>query len=187
MKIWHVIKFFLYNLIGIGIIVFTALSSTRQYMISYVQYILGGIMLMYSIEDMVVSIIKGPLNKETRLFTGLILLIISILLIFFLDKVDDYQTILVIWAIWSIIREGEDITEASRAIAHEKLQILNIIEAVVIIIMSFVMVIDPNEHHAYIHLYLLGIEVILEVFFPALYDHFAKKKQNEHLIINHHS
>jgi hypothetical protein len=69
MKIWHVIKFFLYNLIGIGIIVFTALSSTRQYMISYVQYILGGIMLMYSIEDMVVSIIKGPLNKETRLFT----------------------------------------------------------------------------------------------------------------------
>lgn len=174
MKTWHVIKFILYILIGVSIIAFTGLTFSRTSMITYVQYIIGGVMLLFSIEDIIVSCIKGPLNKESRLFTGIILLIIAVLLIFFLDKVDDYQTILVIWAIWSIIREGEDITNASRELSKQKLEILNIVEAVIIIVMSFIMVIDPNEHHAYIHLYLLGIEVMLEVIFPSLYLYLSK-------------
>ena len=59
------------------------------------------------------------------------------------------------------------------------------IESIVVIVFSVLMIAHPTEHHAHTHIYLLGIELLLEVIFPQLYGLWYKKHPNK-LEEHHH-
>ena len=46
------------------------------------------------------------------------------------------------------------------------------IESVTVIVFSLIMIIEPGEHHARVHLYLLVVELSTKVLFP-LINHLA--------------
>lgn len=81
----------------------------------------------------------------------------------------------IIWGTWSILREGDEITECVVRMTHKRPAFISFIESVVVIILSIEMIVDPVEHHAHIHIILLGIELILEVIFPIFYGFLDKQ------------
>lgn len=73
---------------------------------------------------------------------------------------------LIIWGVWSIIREGHEITECMIRLSKKKPAFINLIEFVTVVYLSVTMIMEPVEHHAHVHIFLLGIELMLEVIFP---------------------
>ncbi|MBR1868216.1 MAG: hypothetical protein IJ800_06560 [Clostridia bacterium] len=171
MKQWQIIKTILYTLAGIAVLIF------HDSIMDFVGYIVGAVIVAYSVDVLIVSVIKKTyIGENLFLFGGLIHLFIGII-IFIVS--DDLVKICLVWAVWSIIREGKELSESIHRLASKKPSLINAIESVVIIYMSFSMILEPNSHHAHLHVVLLGIELILEVAFPIanrLIDGFIEKR-----------
>ena len=160
MKVWKIIKFVLYNAAGVAILVFNHPAM------SVVGYIVGAVILAYGLEPIVVGASRKKLFKEnSALFDGLINILLAATLFIVSD---DIIKICLIWAVWSIIREGRELAESAHHIREKRPGLTNLIESVVIIVFSFTMILEPGEHHAHVHVIILGIELILEVMFPLL-------------------
>ena len=82
---------------------------------------------------------------------------------------DDLVKVCVIWGTWSILREAFEFAENSESLMHKGPGLCSMIESIVVIVLSITMIAHPSEHHAHVHIFLLGIELILEVVFPLLY------------------
>ena len=165
MKVWKIIKFVLYMAAGVTILVF------NHPVMSVVGYLVGAVILAYGIEPILVGAFQKKLFKEnSALFDGLIYILLAVSLFIVSD---DIIKICLIWAVWSMIREGKELAESVHHIREKRPGLTNLIESVVIIAFSFTMVLEPGEHHAHIHVIILGIELMLEVIFPLfdpLYD-----------------
>ena len=74
---------------------------------------------------------------------------------------------------------AKEITEDLHRIAHKGPGFISIVESIVIIVLSVSMIMNPTEHHAHVHVILLGIELILEVAFPYLYMLWYKVTKRE--------
>ena len=165
---WRIIKSIVYILAGCLIMTFS------EKMMEYAVILVGTTMTVYAVETIVVSIIKKTvLHEDNELFEGLILILLAIVLLF-TDK-NNLEKVCVIWAIWSILRETEEIKECLHENFHKELhnfsQTLNIIHCVdsgVIIVMSLLMLLSPSEKTVHAHVILLGLELILEVSFPLM-------------------
>ncbi len=161
------------SFVAAGIIILILHSA----ILPYAGYVVGGVVIAYAIEDFIIALAEKKLLKEgSPFFEDLVQVIIGVLLII---SSDELEKVCVIWGIWSIIRESREMTEAIAKVIHKRPGIINIIESVVVIGMSVSMILEPGEHHAKVHIVLLGIELILEIVFEAvdiLYDrHLAKK------------
>ena len=77
MKIWEKIKFCLYIISGILILIFNHFS------LEHVHFVVGTVMLAYAIEDMVISCIKGIVSHKTKFFQAIVLVSLAIVLMFF--------------------------------------------------------------------------------------------------------
>ena len=165
---WKIIKLVLYLISGCLIMIFS------EQVMEYVVILVGAVMTVYAIETIIVSIYeKAVLHEENELFEGLILILLAIVLLF-TDK-NNLEKICVIWAIWSIIRETEEIKECLFDIFHKNpprftktFHYIHIAESAIVIILSLVMLLSPTEKTAHTHVILLGLELILEVAFPLM-------------------
>ncbi len=145
--------------------------------IDYVAYLVGAVIMAYALEEMIYLIIEKRPGETAE---ALIQLILSALL--FIAH-DDIIKICIIWGVWSIIREGREATRAIVNFRKQHLATLNIIESIVVTVLSAYMVLDPSDHHAHLHVIILGIELILEVMFPLLekvIDMAIQKKKQQH-------
>ena len=116
---WKIIKLVLYLISGCLIMIFS------EQVMEYVVILVGAVMTVYAIETIIVSIYeKAVLHEENELFEGLILILLAIVLLF-TDK-NNLEKICVIWAIWSIIRETEEIKECLFDIFHKYLLIFRL-------------------------------------------------------------
>lgn len=143
----------------------------------YVGYLVGGVILIWSIDE----IIERWHSKHfTSMSIPLVQIVIAVLLCI---TANDIVTVCVMWGVWSVIRESREMTKALDRLVHRRSGLLNVIESVIVIVMSAMMILEPGEHHAHIHVIVLGIELILEILFPLmneLYDrHLEKKKKAE--------
>lgn len=172
MKIWEKIKFCLYIISGVFILVFNYFLHLH---VHYVDIVVGTVMLAYAVEDMVISCIKGIVSHKTKFFESIVLISLAIVLMFFTYGEYGYQTRLIIWGTWSILREGDEITECVVRMTHKRPAFISLAESIVVIVLSIAMIVDPVEHHAHVHMILLGIELILEVIFPIFYGFLDKK------------
>lgn len=178
---WKIIKLVLYLISGCLIMIFS------EQVMEYVVILVGAVMTVYAIETIIVSIYeKAVLHEENELFEGLILILLAIVLLF-TDK-NNLEKICVIWAIWSIIRETEEIKECLFDIFHKNpprftktFHYIHIAESAIVIVLSLIMLLSPTEKTAHTHVILLGLELILEVAFP-LMNTIAEKicRRTEH-------
>lgn len=72
------------------------------------------------------------------------------------------------WAIWTILRESEELKECYSLFKERTPFLLNLAESIVTIVFSILMIADSSawENHATVHLYLLIVELITAVIFP---------------------
>ncbi|MBQ3640032.1 MAG: hypothetical protein II955_05890 [Clostridia bacterium] len=127
-----------------------------------VAFLVGGVVLVYALEELFFLIME---RKFADMAEAIIQIVLAVLL--FLAH-DDIIKICIIWGVWSIIREGREMTHALVHIRRHRLAVINIVESVVVTVLSAIMILNPGEHHAHTHVILLGIELLLEIAFPLL-------------------
>ena len=126
----------------------------------YAAFLVGGVILAYAVEELGFLIAR---KKYADMAAGLIEIMLAVLLFIVHDNI---LSICVIWGVWSVIREGREMTHAIAHFRKQRLALLNIAESVVVIVLSCMMILEPGHHHAHIHVILLGIELLLEIAFP---------------------
>lgn len=152
-----------------GILIFFLYET----MMPYVAFLVGGVVFAYALEELCFQIAR---KKYADLAGSLIQIILAVLL--FLSH-SEIEKICVIWGVWSIIREGRELTHALSHIKESMLAVLDILESVVVTVLSVMLVLTPGEHHAKIHLIILGVELILEIVFPFLEELVQRKKEKK--------
>lgn len=139
-------------------------------MMPYVAFLVGGVVLAYALEELGFQIAR---RKFTDIAGSLIQIILAVLL--FLSH-DEIEKVCVIWGVWSIIREGRELSHALSHVKESAVAALNILESIAVTVLSVMLVLTPGEHHAKIHLIILGVELILEILFPFLEELVQRKK-----------
>ncbi|MBQ7249942.1 MAG: hypothetical protein IJS37_01135, partial [Bacilli bacterium] len=72
-----------------------------------------------------------------------------------------FDHVCVIWATWSIIRESYEIKEIVTDFKTVTPRVLSGVESIIVIVFSVLLILNPMEHHAAIHMGLLVAELIL--------------------------
>ena len=186
MKIYGAIRTALYWALTALVLVFVSHIAE----IEVLRYFIGGLMIFYGVEEIIFTVFKNKKHYSTHsLYSNIVEIVIGITLIVFVETGDievTYAVVCVGWAIWSILRETRELVEATEEIKESKLiackvvAIVNILESLTVIALSLTMLIEPGEHHAKIHLYLLAVELFTKVLFPIIKyiaEHFDKKKK----------
>lgn len=171
------VKYFLIKLIVfviLGVVVFVF----RETFVEHLKYFIGGLMLLYAVEEILFEIIysrKHFFHKE-KVYLGLIELILGLVLL--IANVS-YESVCIIWAVWSILRESYEIKEIIAELKCWVPRILSGVESIAVIVFSVMLILEPGEHHAMIHLYLLLVELVLTPLVPLLDELIYEKTHKE--------
>ena len=155
----------------------------KEQLVEHLKFVIGGLMLIYGVEEILFEVLFHGKNfwKCEKTYLGFVELILGTTLFFYPLEANAEEIVkmtCVIWAAWSIIREAFEIRELVVEIKSIVLTIISGIESVAVIVLSIMLIAEPGEHHAMIHLYLLTIEFILNPLVPLL-DEFIEKKKAE--------
>ncbi|MBR0189554.1 MAG: hypothetical protein IJQ23_04135 [Clostridia bacterium] len=174
MKKWQILKAVLYLTLAVFIFV---LNKT---IMPYVGILVGAIVCLYAAEELAVYAARKTLFSDAyHLFDGIAQLLIGIILFIVSD---DIIKVCLVWGVWSILRESKEMAEAIKKLPTRKSEIINVIESVTIIALSFLMILESNEDHAYLHMILLGVELVIVVLFyyiEVFENKFLQRKSKE--------
>ena len=183
MKIYGAIRTAIYWALTALVIAFVSAIAE----IEVLRYFIGGLMVFYGVEEIIYTAIKNKKHYSINtLYWNIIEIAIGLTLIIFVET--SYSVVCVCWAIWSILRETRELVELTEELKENKLvickivAIVNLLESLTVIALSLTMVIEPGEHHAKIHLYLLAVELFTKVLFPLINyiaEHLHKKENTE--------
>ena len=166
MKTYNLIKVLVYFLFGIFVLVFNHLC------LEHIPLIISIVMLLNATDDIIVWSKQGIIKEGSRFFNALVLIILAIILLIIHNE---FEKCLIIFAVWMILKEGNEITHCIQRMIRQKPAILDLLESIFIIVMSILLIANPNGHHAYIHIFILGAELISELLFYFLYNYLDKK------------
>lgn len=185
MKIYGIIRTVIYWVLTALVIAFVPTIAE----IEVLRYFIGGLMIFYGAEEVILTVFKNKKHYSINsIYLNIIEILIGITLIFFVEPGETdvtYAVVCVSWAIWSILRETRELAEVTEELKENKLipckivAIVNLIESFTVIALSLTMIIEPGEHHAKIHLYLLAVELFTKVSFPIINyiaEHINEKK-----------
>ncbi len=186
MKIYGIIRTATYWALTALVIAFVSALAE----IEVLRYFIGGLMIFYGMEEIILTVFKNKKHYSIKsLYWNIVEIVIGLTLIVFVETGDvevTYAVVCVGWAIWSILRETRELVEVTEELKHNKLiicrivAIVNLLESLTVIALSLTMLIEPGEHHAKIHLYLLAVELFTKVLFPIINyiaEHLTKKKK----------
>lgn len=172
MKPLQLIKTVLYFLAGVAVLVF------HEQIMDYIGIAVGIVILFYGLGRIIISIAEKKAFGEDGIFTSLTHILIAVIM-FIVN--DDTVKVCLVWAVWSIRREGRELADSVQRMVQKKPGIINALESVVIMVLSFTLILNPSRHNAHVHVIILGVELILEVVFPLVNDildrRLAKKSQ----------
>ena len=154
MRKFYYVKFAVYIILAVLVFV------NAHFFVEYLRCTLAALMMLYGLETVIVTPIleKKEAFKNYEFYLGFIEILVAFVLIF---AISDIVTLCVVWAMWSLLREASEIREVILRF-HEKLPaVIDAIESVVDIVLSVMLIMDPSEHHALIHAYFLGAELII--------------------------
>ena len=164
------------------LIVFTAFSVLigvfAHDIISYLHYLVGGVMLLYGFEGILFTIARVKLDfyKDYQFFLGCMELLLGIIM---MALVRDFNIICVMWGTWTIVRESFELYETSHKFLHKFPAILSLALSIIEIVFSVLLILHASHHHALTHIYLLIPELIINAVSPLLFyfyqTHKAKK------------
>ncbi len=174
MKIYGIIRTVIYWTLTALVIAFASAIAE----IGVLRYFIGGLMIFYGVEEIIYTAFKNKKHYSIGpLYWNLVEIIIGITIITFVETGEinvTYAVVCVGWAIWSILRETRELVEATEELKEHKLTVckivavFNLLESLTVIALSLTMIIEPGEHHALIHLYLLAAELFTKVLFPLI-------------------
>ena len=77
----------------------------------------------------------------------------------------------------SICRESFEIFEIINELKHLLPRILSGVESIAVIVFSIMLILEPGEHHAMIHVYLLLVELVFSPLIPLMDELWPHKKE----------
>lgn len=158
-KILDKIKAAIYLAAGLAILIWNVA------LLDSIALLVGGAMLLYAAEGIAVRLATGRAQRHPIGFVDeIVLLLLAVLTLLVRD---DLNKVCVIWAIWAILRERGEIAVVLFRYRRRSVGVISLVESVVVIALSFLLVLTPEEH-VHSHVIILGIEMILEVLFPLL-------------------
>ena len=172
-KKYQIIKTTLFIIIGILVLVFANTLTNNAYLL------VGGLMLMYGIEDLTVEIITKKFTKDVPKVANNFLIILLGVVSLFLGPEQHFKSLCIIWATWAILREAWEVEEVVLHLKNKVIAIISTIESLAVIVICVFFIFEPTIEHVHIHVILLGIELILEVLFPLLNDILGSKKEEK--------
>ena len=166
---YHLVKLIVCVIGAIIIFVF------REQIVEHLKYFIGGLMLVYGVEEIAFEFYCHHLKlyKKGKTYLGLVELILGLTT---LIMPLEYSAVCIIWATWSIVRESHEIKELVTEIVSVPLTIISGLESIAVIVLSIMLIAEPTHHHAMIHIYLLLVELILTPLVPMLDEYFESKK-----------
>lgn len=186
MKAFKAIKAFkLVLFIAWGVLLFIFNKQISEHDTYNLAYLVASLMFAYSIFDFVDMLEKKKtLEAHTKLFDCIIQVVFGILILTtFKGSIPEegYATVCIIWAVWSICREGQELAEDLERFKEHIPAYLNVIESIVVLVLSFMLIANPHPEHAISHIILLGFELILGVLFPHVDYFFIRKHEAKEL------
>lgn len=171
------LKYHFFKLIVCAILVVFVLIF-KDTLVVNLRYFIGAVVVAYGIDEIAFEACCHKLNfiHKSKTYLGIIELVLGVTL---LALNLDYAAICIIWATWSIVRESYEIKDLVTEIKSVTITILSGLESVAVIVFSIMLIAEPGEHHAMIHIYLLCVEFILNPLVPWL-DEFIEKKKAEY-------
>ena len=150
----------------------------REPLVQNLKFFIGGLMVIYGLEEVIYEVyfFGKDFWKRERIFLGFLEILFGAVLIFSPLTI---PTVCIIWASWSIVREAFEIRELVVVIRSWTLSIIYAIESVAIIVLSVMLILEPGEHHAMIHLYLLLVELLLNPLVPLLDEIMIEKNKEK--------
>ena len=160
---YNYIKLAIYFTLAVLIFVF------KEPLIEHLRFFIGGLMIMYALEEVLFEHQNKVYLGFIELLLGLILVIVNI----------SYEGTCIIWATWSLLRETHEVEEILAELNNFPAKILSGVESLVVIVFSVMLIIEPTEHHAMIHLYLLLVELIVAPLTPLVDETISKIKAKQ--------
>lgn len=162
MKIARLIRFLIYLAGAVLLAIF------HRYTVHHIKYIVPVVMLLYGLEAIVTSIFinKNAFYSQQEFYWGITEIVLATLI---MAAIGDFVVICVIWAVWSILRETDEIKVA--VIEFKKYTITSIIstlESLANMALSIFLIISPTTAHATTHLYLLIVELVIAGALPLI-------------------
>ena len=179
MKIYRFIKLFIF-------IVFSALIITFRYqLLEQLHYFIGTLILVFGLESSIVLLIVAKKNafKSIKLSFAFFEIILGITL---LAAVRSFEYVCVMWAVWSILRQSIDINEVLKGEVKGPVAVVLLIQSVVSVVFCVMLILNPTEHHAKTHIYLVVTELLV-IGLPPVIDeiiHSIKQKKEPVIDIN---
>ena len=180
MKIYRLIKLTLFSAAGVLLFVFGKPLLNNDGAI--LNGVVGTVIAYYGIEGILIPIITKRIKQERiRIMSGVVNVFLAVIMIFLIEgNPEELRILCVLWSLWSIMRESEEIFEKSfdHIKKHPITSIINLIESIVVIAFSVLLIVAKDNEtlleHAYAHVILLGVELIIEVLWEYIGEYEAK-------------
>ena len=175
---YYSVKLIIYVALAVCVFIF------REKLVEHLKYFIGGLMTLYGVEEILFEIVfrdKHFWHKD-KIYLGIIELVFGVALLC-LDLHDNAEETLIrtclIWATWSIVRESFEIKELVTEIKSWTLTIISGIESIAVIVLSVMLILNPGEEDAMIHMYLLLLELLLTPLIPLLDEILLERKHKK--------
>ena len=151
---YYAIKTAIFTVLAVLVLIF------REKFVEHLPIFIGVLMVLYGVEGIVLELIfhRHHFFNEGKTYLGFIELLFGIVL---LCAKFQFEYVCIIWATWTIVRESYEIREVIVEIKSIVPKLISGIESAVVIVLSVMLLLEPGEHHAMIHTYLLVAELIL--------------------------
>ena len=181
MKIHRLVKMCILITAGILLFVFSKKLVYEQEGV-LLNGIVGVVIAFYGIEGILFPILTKQVKKERiMLMSGIINLFVAFIMIFLLENhPDELHVTCILWSLWSIMRESEEIFEKcfDHWKKHPVTSFINLAESIIVIVFSILLIIARDKEqlleHTFAHVILLGVELIIEVIWEYLGEREAK-------------
>ena len=171
-KKYHLIKTVCFIVLSILIFIFNEVLTNNAYLL------VGGLMLMYGVEDLVYKYFTKSLKTHTPKVANDLLIIMLGIICFFLGPEEHFRSLCIIWATWAILREEWEIEELVVHYRSKFLALVSFVESIAVIVICVIFIFEPTLYHVHLHVIILGFELILEVLFPILDELLGGKKEH---------
>ena len=150
----------------------------RNHFVDEVKYFVGTLALFYGLEGLFFEwwMHREKLFHQDKFYLSCIEVFLGIIL---LACPLYYESVCVVWAVWSIIREADEIKDIVTELRHWFPRILSAIESIAVIVFSVYLMIDPSPHHVLIHIYLLMVELLVTPLTPLVDEAFSAREESK--------
>lgn len=167
---YHLVKLAICIVLAVLVFIF------KSPLVENLKYFIGALMVSYGIEEIVYETLNHKLAfiHQSKVYLGLVEIILgSVLLV----GTFPFETICIAWATWSILREAYEIKEIINEIKSITMTVISGVESIVTIVLSVMLIFEPTEHHAMIHMYLLLVELVLTPLVPLVDELIESQKR----------